>query len=109
MAIDKEMIPGKMPTDILPEDVELEAQDLNPSNDMNIEMMEDGGAEIDFDPQAEAMQGADQHDANLVDFLEDDIIGEISSDILAEFDECDSSRSEWEQTYKEGLELLGFK
>ena len=71
--------------------------------------MEDGGAEIDFDPQAEAMQGADQHDANLVDFLEDDIIGEISSDILAEFDECDSSRSEWEQTYKEGLELLGFK
>ena len=109
MAIDKEMIPGKMPTDILPEDVELEAQDLNPSNDMNIEMMEDGGAEIDFDPQAEAMQGAEQHDANLVDFLEDDIIGEISSDILAEFDECDSSRSEWEQTYKEGLELLGFK
>ena len=109
MAIDKEMIPGKMPTDILPEDVELEAQDLNPSNEMNIEMMEDGGAEIDFDPQAEAMQGADQHDANLVDFLEDDIIGEISSDILAEFDECDSSRSEWEQTYKEGLELLGFK
>jgi hypothetical protein len=109
MAIDKEMIPGKMPTDVLPEDVELEAQDLNPSNEMNIEMMEDGGAEIDFDPQAEAMQGADQHDANLVDFLEDDIIGEISSDILAEFDECDSSRSEWEQTYKEGLELLGFK
>ncbi len=109
MAIDKEMIPGKMPTDILPEDVELEAQDLNPSNEMNIEMMEDGGAEIDFDPQAEAMQGAEQHDANLVDFLEDDIIGEISSDILAEFDECDSSRSEWEQTYKEGLELLGFK
>ncbi len=109
MAIDKEMIPGKMPTDILPEDVELEAQDLNPSNDMNIEMMEDGGAEIDFDPQAEAMQGAEQHDANLVDFLEDAVIGEISSDILAEFDECDSSRSEWEQTYKEGLELLGFK
>ena len=109
MAIDKEMIPGKMPTDILPEDVELEAQDLNPSNEMNIEMMEDGGAEIDFDPQAEAMQGAEQHDANLVDFLEDAVIGEISSDILAEFDECDSSRSEWEQTYKEGLELLGFK
>jgi hypothetical protein len=109
MAIDKNMIPGKMPTDVLPEDVELEAQDLNPSDDMNISMTEDGGAEIDFDPQAEAMQGADQHDANLVDFLEDDIVNEISSDILAEFDECDASRSEWEQTYKEGLELLGFK
>ena len=109
MAIDKEMIPGKMPTDVLSEEVELEAQDMNPTEGMNIEMMEDGGAEIDFDPQAEAMQGADQHDANLVDFLEDDVIGEVSSNILTEFDECDSSRSEWEQTYKEGLELLGFK
>jgi len=109
MAIDKEMIPGKMPTDVLPEDVELEAQDLNPSDNMNIEMMEDGGAEIDFDPQAEAMQGAEQHDANLVDFLEEDIVQEISSELLAEFDECDSSREEWEKTYKQGLELLGFK
>jgi len=110
MTIEKELTDAvKVPTDVLSEEVELEAQDLNPSDQMNIEMMEDGGAEIDFDPEAEAMQGAEQHDANLVDFLDDAIIGELSSEILAEFDECDSSRSEWEQTYKEGLELLGFK
>ena len=109
MAIETDIMESKMPTDVLPEDVELEAQDMNPSKDTNIEMMEDGGAEIDFDPQAEAMQGAEKHDANLVDFLEDSTVAEISSELLAEFDECDSSREEWERTYKQGLELLGFK
>ena len=47
----------KMPKEILPEDVELEAQDLNPSEDVDIQMLEDGGAIVDFDPQQGAMQG----------------------------------------------------
>ncbi len=109
MAIEKDLTQeGKMPIDVLPEDVELEAQDLNPS-DVNVEMMEDGGAEINLDPQAEAMQGAEQHDANLAEFLEEDDLNEIANELLEEFDECASSRDEWEQTYKKGLELLGFK
>ena len=58
MAIEKDD-QVKMPTQILPEDVELEAQDLNPNAEVNIEMMEDGGAVVDFDPQEEAMQGAE--------------------------------------------------
>ena len=56
MAIEKELLEkSKMPVDVLPEDVELEAQDLNPS-DIDVQMMEDGSAEVDIDPQAEAMQ-----------------------------------------------------
>ena len=109
MAVEKDIMEkSKMPVDVLPEDVELEAQDLNPS-DIDIEMTEDGGAEINLDPQAEAMQGAEQHDANLAEFLEDSDLNVIAGDILEEFDECASSRDEWEQTYKKGLELLGFK
>jgi len=109
MAVEKDLMEkSKMPIDVLPEDVELEAQDLNPS-DIDIEMTEDGGAEINLDPQAEAMQGAEQHDANLAEFLEDSDLNVIAGDILEEFDECASSRDEWEQTYKKGLELLGFK
>ena len=109
MAVEKDLMEkSKMPVDVLPEDVELEAQDLNPS-DIDIEMTEDGGAEINLDPQAEAMQGAEQHDANLAEFLEDSDLNVIAGDILEEFDECASSRDEWEQTYKKGLELLGFK
>ena len=44
-------------------------------------MTDDGGAEIDFDPSAMAAQAAQQHDANLADFLEDDILNEIASDL----------------------------
>ena len=53
MAIEKNN-DEKMPTEILPEEVELQAQDLNPSENVEIEMLEDGGAVVDFDPQGNA-------------------------------------------------------
>ena len=81
MAIEKDD-QVKMPTQILPEDVELEAQDLNPNAEVNIQMMEDGGAVVDFDPQEEAMQGAEQHNSNLAEFLEDGDLNEIASEVL---------------------------
>ena len=99
----------KMPKEILPEDVELEAQDLNPSEDVDIQMLEDGGAVVNFDPQEGAMQGAEVHTANLAEFMDDGDLVEIASEILEAYDECASSRDEWEQTYKKGLDLLGFK
>ena len=43
MAIEKNN-EEKMPTEILAEEVELQAQDLNPSENVEIEMLEDGGA-----------------------------------------------------------------
>ena len=108
MAIEKDNN-EKMPTEILPEEVELQAQDMNPSEDIDIQMMEDGGAVVNFDPQAEAMQGAEMHNANLADFLEDGDLASISSEVLESYEECATSRDEWEQTYKKGLDLLGFK
>ena len=109
MAIEKELLEKlRGPVDILPEDVELEAQDLNPQ-DIDVEMMEDGGAEVDFDPQAEAMQGAEQHNANLAEFLEDGELSAIASEVLNSFEECGASRKDWETTYTKGLDLLGFK
>ena len=56
-----------------------------------------------------AMQGGQQHDANLVDFLEDGIQSRIASDLQGEYQEYKGSRSEWEDTYTKGLDLLGFK
>ena len=99
----------KMPKEILPEEVELEAQDLNPTGDVEVQMLQDGGAIVDFDPQAEQMQGAEMHNSNLAEFLEEGVLAEISSEVMELFDECASSRDEWEQGYKKGLDLLGFK
>ena len=99
----------KMPKEILPEEVELQAQDMNPDSDIDVQMMEDGGAVVDFDPQAGAMEGAMQHNSNLAEFLDDNDLNEIASEVLESYEECASSRDEWEQTYKKGLDLLGFK
>ncbi len=108
MAIEKNN-EEKMPKEILPEEVELQAQDMNPSEDVDIQMLQDGGAIVDFDPQAGAMQGAEMHNANLAEFIDEGDLVEIASEVLEAYDECASSRDEWEQTYKKGLDLLGFK
>ena len=96
-----------MPKEILPEEVELQAQDLNPSDGVDIQMLQDGGAIVDFDPQAGAMQGAEIHTANLAEFLDEDDLTMLASEVLEAYDECASSRDEWEQSYKKGLDLLG--
>ena len=75
----------KMPKEILPEEVELHAQDMNPDSDIDVQMMEDGGAVVDFDPQASAMQGAMQHNSNLAEFLDDNDLNEIAAEVLVAF------------------------
>ena len=40
---------------------------------VEITMDEDGGAEISFDPKIAAPEGGEDHNANLAEFLEDDI------------------------------------
>ena len=79
-----------------------------------------GGAEILEDGQGGAIvqamsemedQGVEveiiDHDANLAEFLDDGILGEISSELVGLYEEDYESRSEWEETYTKGLDLLG--
>ena len=47
------------------------------------------------------------HDANLAEFLDDGVLGEISSELVGLYEEDYDSRSEWEETYTKGLDLLG--
>ena len=69
----------------------------------------DGGVEIDFDPQAIAGVGSENHDENLAEALDDSILVEIGSQIVDDHDDYKSSRQEWEDAYTKGLDLLGFK
>ena len=61
--------------------------------------------------EAEAAMGAEliPFDANLAEFLEDDVLGELATELVASYEEDLQSRSEWEDTYVKGLELLGAK
>ncbi len=111
MAIDKN-IPdqgvdeAKLEKEVFSEEVELEAQE--PEEAPNVEMFEDGGAVVNFgNPQQPQMQQG--HGANLADELEDDILNDISDEVVKNFEDCRASRSDWEQTYVNGLDLLGFK
>ena len=51
----------------------------------------------------------DDFEANLVEHLPDDVITELVSDLISDFDDDVNSRKDWMQTYVDGLELLGLK
>ncbi len=70
---------------------------------------EDGSVDIDFDPNAASPEGGDEHYANLAEFLPDDVLGELGSDLTQKYMDYNMSRKDWEQSYTKGLDLLGFK
>jgi len=48
-------------------------------------------------------------DGNLADVIDSAILGRIASDLVGYIDDDLSSRQDWEDTYKQGLEFLGMK
>jgi len=70
---------------------------------------EDGGAEVAFDPSKVMMEGSENHFANLAEYLEDDVLGPLGSELKGMFLDYKSSRKDWEDSYTKGLDLLGFK
>ena len=65
-----------------------------------------GDTEITIDPDAEI---DDAFNNNLAEELDDQILDELSSDLLGEFEGDVNSRRDWLDTYVDGLELLGLK
>ena len=70
---------------------------------------EDGGATIDFEPGAVNIPGTESHFDNLADLLPADILEPLGSDLKNNYMDYKMSRKEWERSYTEGLDLLGFK
>ena len=110
MAIDKNQT-GPQTEVLLEEGVEVltpEEELVQAQENINVEMMEDGGAEVDFDPSS-TIEGEINHDANLAEYIDDQELNLISSDLTERFLDAKSSRRDWEQSYTKGLDLLGFK
>ena len=70
---------------------------------------EDGSVDINLDPAAASPEGGDEHYSNLADFLPDDVLGRLASDLSSKYQDYTSSRKDWAKTYTQGLDLLGFK
>ena len=70
-----------------------------------VEMMDDGSAIIG----EQINEIPTTFDMNLAEVLEEDTLQNISSELRQAFEDDKSSRKDWEDTYKKGLDLLGFK
>ena len=90
--------------------MELLQQQQNQQQPIEVTPTEDGGAEINFDPQAlNTSIGPQGHNENLSNLLDDDILNEVSNDLMKNYEDCKASRQDWENTYTKGMDLLGFK
>ena len=81
----------------------------NQQGNVEVTMDEEGGAEIAFDPRAITEEGGQDHFENLADFLGDDVLEPLGAKMVDHYNEYKESRGDWEDTYKNGLDLLGFK
>jgi len=71
--------------------------------------LDDGGVLIDFDPMSNEMEMEDEFDSNLAEFIDDDELTTLANDCISKFNSDRTSRSDWEQTYKQGLDQLGLE
>ena len=69
--------------------------------------MDDGSAIIGEMEMESETPIAIPFDANLADHIDEDVLSEISSELTGDIEDDINSRSDWEEQYKSGLELLG--
>jgi hypothetical protein len=100
-----------VPSDVeIAEAEEAEQQELEEQgNPVEITENEDGSVDINYDPAIASVANTENHYANLADHLPDDILGRLSSNLFQNYQDYKNSRKEWENSYKTGLDLLGFK
>ena len=108
MAIER--VPPNSPVqDFIEQNQRAQSPFLTESDDQPIEVTigpEDGEEVVEVDMTE---LEAPSFDANLAEFIDDSELASISSDLLDDFDNDKASRKEWEETYKDGLDLLGIK
>ena len=85
------------------EQIEIEQAEGDP---VDVTENEDGSVDINLDPATASPEGGDEHYSNLAEFLPDDILGEIASDLNGKYMDYSSSRKDWEKAYITGLDLL---
>ena len=107
--IDKGLPNVKLPGS--PEELtEVDVTEVQEKGPIEVVPEEDGGATIDFDPNANPnIPGTESHFDNLADLLPEEITSPIGSRLRENYVDYKNSRKEWSKTYTQGLDLLGFK
>ena len=97
----------KIPGAQAPTDVDItEAQQRQP---VEVTPDEEGGATVNFEPGAVNQAQSNTHFDNLADILPEEVLDPIGIQLRQNFTDYKMSRKDWEQSYTNGLDLLGFK
>ena len=107
--IDKALPNTRTELEVPGEEQEIDVTEQTAKKPVEVIPEEDGGATIDFDPGAVNQAGSDSHFDNLADILPEDVLDPIGSKLRGDYTDYKSSRKDWEQSYINGLDLLGFK
>jgi len=89
--------------------VEIEKAEEANKPPVEINPTDDGGVELNFDPSKVNIEGQPTHFDNLAELLPDDILEPIGLELFQNYTDYRASRKDWERSYTEGLDLLGFK
>ena len=85
------------------------AEQVAPQGPTEITENEDGSIDINFDPRKQPLDAGGDHFANLADVLDDNVLNPIGAELIDDYTDYKSSRDDWERTYTNGLDLLGFR
>ena len=86
-------------------DIEVDVTEEDPELE-SFEELEDGT--IAFGNMPEPVDDT-EFSANLADLMDDSDLNSLKNDLMGNIDADKDSRSDWEKTYKDGLEYLGMK
>ena len=84
------------------------AEQVAPQGPTEMTENEDGSIDINFDPRSPQLETSD-HFANLAEVLDENVLNPIGAELIDDYIDYKSSREDWERTYTNGLDLLGFK
>lgn len=108
MAIDKSLY--QAPTGLMPPDMDMLSEEFEMEENISYTPTEDGGIEIVIgEEEEESPLDNIAFGANLAEYLEEDDLSHLSSELMELVDADIQSRKEWVDTYVEGMEVLGIK
>ena len=110
--IDKTLPNVKTSIEVDPqEEIEIEQKKAEEAADPGVEVnpLEDGSVEVNFDPSKVNIEGQPNHFDNLAELLPEDVLEPIGQELTQNYLDYKASRKDWEQSYIQGLDLLGFK
>ena len=113
MATDK-VLPNEVRKEVnIPSEEELQVEfeqetGTETKGPVEVQENEDGSVDINFDPSKVNIEGGENHFSNLAEYLPDEVLNSLGAELADNYMDYKSSRKDWEKTYTQGLELLGF-